>query len=253
MNDASPPLDFLGDDELGYVRSRTRFSDGAGLALDESYRLTHLPLVAPDHPRIIAADAKSGYAMGRHPLTYSLVVPVPGAALQQSPAYRELDAELRRMPFAHKIAWDILPLRRDKLHATICARLSIGEPPHIADSIRRELSRIGTIELELRGLFSGNHNVGRLYFRLYPPRNGDANIIKLIQRRCGHRETDLYLAGIYNFTDDLDAREAFALKAIIDAWWERPLLRYRVDHLWVTATMDTLVLDGGIAESVSLV
>ena len=253
MNDASPAPDFVPDTELGYDRSRTRFSDGAGLALDDSYRLTHLPLVAPDHPRIIAADAKSGYAMGRHPLTYSLVVPVPGAALQKSPAYRDLDAELRRTPFAHKIAWDILPLRRDKLHATICPRLSIGEPPHFADSVRHELARIGPIDVELRGLFSGNHNVGRLYFRVYPKRHASANIIKLIQRHCGQRETDLYLAGIYNFIDDLDAREASALKNVIDAWWDRPLLRYRIDHLWLTATNDTLVLDGGIAETLPLV
>jgi hypothetical protein len=48
-------IDFCPDNELGYERSRTRFIPGAGLTLDEAYRLAHLPLAAPDHPRIIAA------------------------------------------------------------------------------------------------------------------------------------------------------------------------------------------------------
>jgi hypothetical protein len=43
-----------GDDELDYLGSRTQFEQGQGLLLDEAYRLAHLPLVAPDHPRVIA-------------------------------------------------------------------------------------------------------------------------------------------------------------------------------------------------------
>ena len=47
-------IQFCSDDELGFERSRTRFPCGEGLTLDETYRLAHLPLVAPDHPRVIA-------------------------------------------------------------------------------------------------------------------------------------------------------------------------------------------------------
>ncbi|UYN94211.1 MAG: hypothetical protein KIT25_19550 [Enhydrobacter sp.] len=71
-----------GDDELGYVASRTRFVAGRGLPLDDTYRLAHLPLVAPDHPRLIARDEGRGYVMGRHERVTSLVVPVPGEALR---------------------------------------------------------------------------------------------------------------------------------------------------------------------------
>ena len=56
MDEARPARIQLCDDEaLGYVRSRTPLGAGQGLALDEAYRLAHLPLIAPDHPRVIAA------------------------------------------------------------------------------------------------------------------------------------------------------------------------------------------------------
>lgn len=69
-------VDFCSDQELGYERGRTWFSAGAGLTLDESYRLAHLPLVAPDHPRVIPTRDGTTYRMGRHARTFSLVLPV---------------------------------------------------------------------------------------------------------------------------------------------------------------------------------
>ena len=38
MNDSSPASVFCQDSELGYDRSRTRFTSGEGLILDETYR-----------------------------------------------------------------------------------------------------------------------------------------------------------------------------------------------------------------------
>jgi hypothetical protein len=253
MNDASPAFDFLGDDELGYVRSRTRFCDGAGLALDDSYRLTHLPLIAPDHPRIIASKPGAIHTMGRHERNFSLVLPVYADQLHQSPAYRALEAELRAAPCGHKIAWDLLPRRQARLHATICNTLSFHEPPKLSDEMRRTLAGIGPITIELRGLFSGNVNIGRLYLPVYPERRHGANPMHAIQRALGWKLTDLYLVGIYNFRDDLDAREAASLKTILEKWQDRLILRYRADHLWMLGTSDTLVLDGAVAESVPLV
>ena len=49
------------DQELDYLASRTRFEQGRGLALYDSYRLAHLPLVAPDHPGVIARRALRGF------------------------------------------------------------------------------------------------------------------------------------------------------------------------------------------------
>lgn len=234
-------MSFCTDDDLGYRRSRTVFEAGAGLKLDESYRLAHLPLVAPGHPAVIATRAGSHYTMGRHPRVVSLVLPIPAEALERSPAYRELDAELRAAPFAAKIAWDLLPRRRARLHAMIC-----GAPAEeIGGAV---LAGIAPFEVELRGLFSGNVNVGRLYLKLYPE-----NVVGKLQRALGRRETDLHVVGLWNLIDDLDAREAAALSALIDKWWDRDLLRFRADTLWLLGARDDLVLESDIAEVISLI
>ena len=238
------------DSDLGYQRSRTKFEPDRGLALDEPYRLAHLPLVAPDHPRVIASRDGKPYAMGKHPTLCSLALPVDAGQLEASPAFRELDAETRTLPFASKIAWDMLPRRRDRLHATLCNGL--GDAAHsIAESARRELRRLSPIAVELRGIFSGNVNVGRLYLRVYPECRAGQNLLRVLQQALGRPETDLYVVGLYNLKDDLTAREAAALDAMIDRWWNRPILRYAIDRLWLMHAKDDLVLDGGIAEEIA--
>jgi hypothetical protein len=254
MNMTPPTVELCDDEELGYKRSRTRFASGAGLALDDMYRLAHLPLVAPDHPRVIPSRENAAYFMGKHPRVYSLAVPVPSVALFRSAAFQELNQALWGSPFSQKIAWRLLDQRKDRLHATVCGSLSVGqeEPPTIGERERRELKRLGPIEVELRGLFSGNVNVGRLYLRVYPERRSGANLLRKVQRALGCRETDLYVVGIYNLTDDLDSAEAAAMNDLVDRWWDRALLRFQVDALWLLGAMDDLVLEGEIAEWVAL-
>jgi hypothetical protein len=253
MNYSPPAHVFCEDSELGYERSRTRFISGEGLILDETYRLAHLPLIAPDHPRVIRTREGSSYVMGRHDRVFSLVLPISGDLLFGSPAYRELNEALRASPFAHKIAWDLLDRRKDKLHATICGSLSSGEPPVIDRMQRQELAGLGPVHVELRGLFSGSVNRGRLYLRAYPESRKGKNVFRHIQRSLGCRETDLYVVGLYNLTDDLDADEAAALASLIDRWWDRTILQLTVDHLWLMGACDDLVLDSTMAELVPLV
>jgi hypothetical protein len=250
----STAAEFCGDDELGYQRSRTRFTPGAGLALDEAYRLAHLPLVAPRHPRVIPRREGTSYDMGRHERVYSLVLPVPGQALRGSEAYRELERDVMALPFSGKIAWDAVAARRDKLHATIAGSLGVGpEPPRIEVQHRRALAELGPLPIELRGLFSGNVNVGRLYLRAYPARRNGSNAIHAVQRALGRAESDLYVVGLYNLTDDLDAAEAAALAELIERWWDRPILHFEADHLWLLGSTDDLVLDSTVAEIIPLV
>jgi hypothetical protein len=208
--------------------------------LDEAYRLAHLPLVAPRHPKVIARKPGMTYDQGRHERVVSLVLPVPDVD-------HLVEAELRSQPFAGKIAWDIAARRRGKLHATLC-----GAPVALDAEQRRALAEIGPITVELRGLFSGNVNLGRLYLRVYPEKRGGENLLARVQRLLGRRETGLYLVGLHNLTDDLDAREAEALAALIERWWERPILRWQVDALALLAASDDLVLDGGVVETISL-
>lgn len=245
--------DLCSEAELGYERSRTRFAPGAGLTLDETYRLAHLPLIAPDHPDAIAEREGTFYRLGRHPRVVSLVLPIPEEALGRSEAYRELDAELRATPFSEKIAWDLLERRRAKLHATLCGSLAIGEQAPVIDAVqRREIVRLGPVEVEVRGMFSGNLNVGRLYLRVYPERRDGENVFRQVQSILGRRPTDLYLVGIWNLLDHLDPPEAEALAALIERWWDRPILRFQADRLWLLAARDDLVLDSEILDVVEL-
>jgi hypothetical protein len=252
MNASPSTIAFCEDAELGYERSRTRFQPGEGLALDDTYRLAHLPLVAPDHPRVIRTREGSSYVMGRHERVFSLVLPVPADALLRSPAYGGLNDEMKAAPFSGKVAWDVVGRREDKLHATICGSLSTGLPPVLEQNRLQELARFGPISVELRGLFSGNVNRGRLYLRAYPESRSGENVFRQMQRSLGCRETDLYVVGLYNLTDDLDAAETAALASLIDRWWDRTILRFEVDQLWLMGASDDLVLDSAVEETIPL-
>ncbi|MBM6594463.1 hypothetical protein [Microvirga pudoricolor] len=247
------PPDFCRDDELGYDRSRTPFVDGEGLTLDEAYRLAHLPLVAPDHPKVIASRPGTSYRMGRHDNVVSLVLPVPAEALLRSEAYRELEGELKNGPLNPKIAWDAVRLRQDKLHATVAGSLAVGdEPASLETGVRDALRALGPVHVELRGLFSGNVNLGRLYLKAYPERRDGRNTVQQLQRILSRRETDLYVVGLYNLTDDLTASEARWLDGLVRRWWDRPILQFQADHLWLMSATDDLVLDSRVIENVAL-
>lgn len=251
----SPPASagptFCTDGELGYRRSLSDFESGP-LVLDEAYRLAHLPLVAPDHPRVIPRQEGRAYEMGRHPPVFSLVLPIDGARLAASEPFQRLDAQMRAAPFAPKIAWDILPRRAGRLHATLCGTLATGDAPVISDSARRALARIEPFAVDLRGPFSGNVNRGRFYLRVYPEKWDGLNPIHAIQNAFGRPPGDLYLVGLYNLTDDLDAGETAALAEIVARWWDVSLLRFEVTDLWVLGASDDLVLESQISETLSL-
>jgi hypothetical protein len=236
---------FCDDAELGYLASRTAFAAGEPLRLDDSYRLAHLPLVRPGHPAAIAAVVGRPYRDGVHERFWSVVLPVDADALERSPAMAEMEAELRAAPFAAKIAWDLLPRRRGVLHATVCGGLGSGPAPRIGERERDALAAIGPFEIELRGLFSGNVNLGRLYLRVYPEVLGDGtDALRSVQRALGRPLADLWPMGLYNLTDDLDQGEAEALGQLIEKWWEVPLLRFTATKLWLLGARDDLVLDG---------
>lgn len=245
-------LSFCDDDALGYQRSRTVFAPGTALKLDETYRLAHLPLVAPEHPGVIARRAGTDYEFGRHARMFSLVLPIDDAALRASPGLRALEDDLRSSSFARKIAWDLLPRRADRLHATICGSLGIGDTPTVTDEQRRVLAAIGPVAVQLRGLFSGSINRGRLYLRAYPESRDGRNPFHAIQAAMGRPTTDLYLVGLYNLIDDLDITETSALATLIDRHWETTLLSFEAHALWLLGSCDDLVLDAAVAEVLPL-
>jgi hypothetical protein len=60
------------------------------------------------------------------------------------------------------------------------------------------------------------------------------------------------VVGVWNLTDDLDPAEADALRALIEEWWDRPILRFQASDFWLLGAMDDLVLDGAVAQVVGL-
>lgn len=83
---------------------------------DEAYRLAQLPLVAVDHPRVLAALPGQSYRRGRSEAPrHSLVLLVANEALTASSTFQAVERDLRARSVAAKIAWEMLPRRADKL------------------------------------------------------------------------------------------------------------------------------------------
>jgi hypothetical protein len=241
-----PPV-FATDAEMLYAPSRTVFAPGARLMLDEPYRLAHLPLIAPDHPDAIAAGGD--YRMGVHGVGHSLVLPIDAEALDVSPAYAALEAGLRAAPFAPKIAWDLLPRRASRLHATVLGGLA---GPDLPAEAAAALAAMKPFRFRLQGLFSGNRNLGRLYLPLYPEMRGGENALAPVQRAFGRAANAMFLVGQFNLTDHLDVGETAALAAIIAAAQETVMFEGEARELRVMASRDDLVLDAAYAGSVRL-
>lgn len=242
-------ITYATDSDMDYAAARTHLAPGATLRLDEAYRLAHLPLVAPGHPDVIAVG--NGYHMGVHAPGYSLVLPIDAAALAADEQYCALEAALRSAPFAGKIAWSLLPKRADRLHATICGNLAVEEE-RLPTAARDALRQFGAIPFEVRGLFSGNRNIGRLYLAVYPEMREGKQAFAGVQRVLGRVPNAMALIGMFNFTDHLDARETMALAALL-ARFERTLfLRGVADRLAVLRSADDLVLDAAFTDNVAL-
>jgi hypothetical protein len=163
-----------------------------------------------------------------------------------------LEQDFKASPFAEKIAWSIVSQRWSKLHATICGGLGVGTAPRFDQRQLRALESIGPVHVEIRGMFSGNVNVGRLYLRVYPERRGCDNVFHHIQRSVGQKPTDLFLVGLYNLTDHLDADEAGVLGALLQRWWSRLLVRVEIPELWLLGANDDLVLESRVVEVIRL-
>lgn len=243
-------MPFVSDENLAYRASETAFPNGATLRLDEAYRRAHLPLVSPDHPDVIRADASRGYAMGKHGTRWSLVIPVEWEKFATSPALQALQAELRASPLARKLAWDIEEKRRSVLHATLCGGLGEGTAPNTRPW-RAALKAVPPFSAMLRGLFSGNVNLGRLYLKLYPE-DRDGNAAKAVQRALGRLETALYVMGWHTLTDHLDAAETAWLAGCLARWRDTDFLRLEVTELQLLGARDDLALDSEVAECLPL-
>ena len=236
---------YCDDAALGYAAARRRFGRGEALRFDESYRLAHLPLVAPSHPAVLRFAAGADYRDGRYAAArYSLVVPVSARDLAASSAFQAMDAALQKSRFAHKIAFDLCEARAAKLHVTIGSGLAPSDLERHARAVATVLAGLGALRCKLLGPFLGSKNTGRIYFPAYPERRNGDDTFALVQDALGVRRTRLYLLGYYNLVDELDAAETSALQDIVDAWGGVEMLHVCSGECIIQATNDDLVLSG---------
>jgi hypothetical protein len=73
-----------------------------------------------------------------------------------------------------------------------------------------------------------------------------------VQGILGTGLRDMYLAGYWNLTDHLDAAEAAWLARWLDSWGPATVATFTLDHLWLLAARDDLVLDAEVREVISL-
>lgn len=238
---------FCSDHQLSYKDCQTEISDGQGLLFDEPYRLAHLPLVAPDHPRVIQTKPGTSYNCGLHDPVYSVALPIHENQMDKSEEFKRLCDELRTSGFSHKLSWNTFSQRKNKLHATICGQKSIKDAPHVKQYVLEKLRHIGPVSIKVRGLFSGNINIGRLYLKVYPEQRDGKNMCHTIQQIFDAPLTDLYIVGLFNFIDELNIEEAQEFKKLLHLWQDVEFLQIEVEELWMLESRDDLVLDGGIA------
>lgn len=241
------PLKFTDDADMLYAACRTQLKPGDVFRLDEPYRLAHLPLVAPAHPDVIAEGG--GYRMGIHAPAYSLVLPVDAKALATSEGYRALEAALRSSVLSGKIAWDVMPKRAGRLHATLCGGVLGGSIP---EAERAKITAEQPIGVEVRGLFSGNRNLGRLYLAVYPELQGGEQAFAPVQRALGRQPNALFLIGMFNLIDHLDVHETAALESLLTVFRSTLFLRAIASEVRVLCSTDDLVLDAAYTDSIML-
>jgi hypothetical protein len=219
---------------LRYAESRHRFVPGEGFALGDDYRLAHLPLIAPDHPRAISRIAGKDYVDGHYTTPrHALVVHVPAEALDASPVFREIEAALKASAAGPKIAWATHAKRRAVLHATLAGPVDTATTLAFETRARAFLS--GPIAIRLGGPFIGNRNHGRIYLPVYPVAG---NPLAELQRAIGARESGFYAVGLWHLTDDLDAAEAEALAAWRDRWENETVLEIEAARFGILTTTD---------------
>ncbi|WP_374442391.1 hypothetical protein [Stella sp.] len=239
------PSDFLEDRELAYATARRVFRPGEHLEFDPSYRLCHLPLVAPGHPLAIRSAPGRAYVDGRYEEPRrALVVPVSWPALAASPAFRALEDRMAAAAFAGKIAWDLGRRRRPHLHATLAGGLTDADVARLARELPGLLAELGPIRIRLGGPLVGDRNWGRIYLPLYPERVAGSDPFRRIQGAAGAPAGGFYGVGYYHLTDPLDPAETAALAAILDEWRATPVAEVALSHLELHATHDDLVLSG---------
>jgi len=215
---------------------RSTFAPGDALTFDERYRYAQLPLIAADHPLVLATSPDGEYRDGRYTEPrISVVVPVPVERLFVDPIFLSYEADLASAPFASKLARGIELRRAHRLHATLA---SVDSSEGLLEQMRNTVGGFEPFRARLSGPVIGGFNRGRCYL----PACSEA--FAPLQAAVGGRPAPLIGVGLHHFRDELDASETAALAAFLERWQHVTLFEWTVTELAVTATNDDLVLSG---------
>lgn len=219
---------------LRYAEYRHRFAPGDGFALGADYRLAHLPLIDPAHPRAIRAVPGKDYVDGRYATPrHALALHVPAGALDAAPAFRAIEAALKASAAGRKVAWATQAKRREVLHATIAGPVDDATARGYETAARGFLT--APVPVRLGGPYIGNRNHGRVYLPVYPK---DGEALAALQRAIGARDTGFYAVGLWHLADDLDPGEAAALADWRDRWENETVLDIPAARFGMLTTTD---------------
>lgn len=237
-----PTGEFTGDAQMRFAQTRHSFAAHAPFELGPDYRLAHLPLVAPGHPRAIASVPGKDYRNGRYSSARdALVVHVPAAVLDESPVFQAIEAELKAGAAGPAIAWDIGRRRRDVLHATLAGPFDPAAGDACARAAQAWLGA-GAPAIRLGGPFVGDRNHGRIYLRVYPECRAGTDVFADLQRAVGARVSGFYAVGLWHLDRDLDPTAAAALGAWLDRHWTAEIAILPQPRLGMLRTTDDLAI-----------
>lgn len=232
-----------------YADLRWTPREGEGLRFDEQYRAAHLPHVAPGHP--LATDHWPGrdYHHGRYERARVSLVADLGLPFAAHDTCRELAQALAGSSFAGKVALELMERRAASLHCTLIGDVDPDAGlRQAANRIARGMSPLAPV---LHGPFIGKFNRGRIYLPLEFDRPADRASLDVLSGLYGRTRPIFTAIGLVNFRDELDAREAQELTALMSSL-RGARARLRLTRLSWTSTHDDLTLDMRRLETIAL-
>ena len=245
------PTRYVAPESLAYSASLWPYEPGARLTFDESYRLGHLPLVAPDHPAVIRSVQHLDYASGRYDARrISLILPVDADALAASATFQDIQRDLAARSLGGKVAWELSRRRASRLHATLVPGIAEEDLAGVAARVAEVMETYGPLRYRLGGPFVGTRNRGRIYFTVFPEWIGDGDVFSLLQEALGVPRTRFYVVGYYNLTDELTGEESADLAAFLATWADATVAELTAPSLTLLATHDDLALESEVLASI---
>ena len=180
----------------------------------------------------------------------SIVLPIDYDVLVSDAKFLQMNDELQRASFNSKIAWPLCDQRKDKLHATLVSGLKSADAACHQTALIAATANLLPLSFEMKGLFLGKINTGRMYLPVYPQMVSAENFLSKIQIACGSRCSYFYAVDYYNFVEELDADATMELSALLSKWQNTVVSTQPAKALWIMQTNDDLVLSARVISTI---